>query len=302
MWRRRAGTTLVAMLGIVVALGLAEVGLRVVGFGDPVLYDNRAAWGYRPLPDQTRRRFGGARVHVNGLGTRGPDVGREPRDGARRVLFLGDSVTFGGTYVDDDALFSAVAAAAQHVPVEPLDAGVNAWGFENVLGLVQATGGFASDVWVLTALEDDFRREKTHIGEVPYFNVAPKTALAEVAVLAAYQLLGRYRVPKPENDIVALGRRNLSTVAAIVAAARTAGAKILLVWHPYEGALRWGQPEPNRAPYLAIDADARLDLHEAYGRASAPLYVDGMHLSVEGHRVAGEAIGTALAPILASLR
>ncbi len=302
MWRRRAGTTVVAMVGIALALGLAEVGLRVVGFGDPVLYDNRAAWGYRPLPDQTRRRFGGARVHVNALGTRGPDVGRTPRDGARRVLFLGDSVTFGGTYVDDAALFSAVAAAAQHVPVEPLNAGVNGWGFENVLGLVQATGGFASDVWVLTALEDDFRREKTHIGEVPYVNVAPATALAEVAALGGYRLLGRYRVPKPEEDLVALGRRNLSTVAAIVAAAHTAGARILLVWHPYEGALRWGQPEPHRAPYLAIDADARLDLHDAYGRATASLYVDGMHLTVEGHRVAGEAIGMALAPMLASPR
>ena len=42
-----------------------------------------------------------------------------------------------------------------------------------------------------------------------------------------------------------------------------------------------------------------VDLHAAYAGATIPLYVDGMHLSVEGHRVAGEAIGAALAEMLA---
>lgn len=288
---------LLATAGLALAFAAGELALRALGLGDPVLYDNRAAWGYRPLPDQTRGRRG-VRVHVNALGARGPDVTLARRPGVRRVLFLGDSVTFGGTYVDDADLFSAVAAAAQRVPTEPLNTGVNAWGFENVRGLVDATGGFASDVWVLTALEDDFRRAKTDIGEVPYFNVAPSTAWAELAVLGAYRLLGRYRVPKPPEDLAALGRRNLQTVQAIVAAGRTAGAKVLLVWHPYEGALRWGQPEPHRAPYLGLDADARLDLHAAYGAAGGALYVDGMHLTVEGHRVAGAAIGAALATLI----
>lgn len=297
MWRRGAGIAALVTLGLVLAFAAGELVLRAVGLGAPVLYDNRAAWGYRPLPDQTIERRG-TRVHLNALGTRGPDVAAERTPGTRRVLFLGDSVTFGGTYVDDAALFSAIAAAAQSTPTEPLNAGVNAWGFANVLGLVHATGGWHSDVWVLTALEDDFRRGKTTIGEVPYFNVAPATAWAELAVHGAYRLLGRYRVPKPEEDLVAMGRENLGVVQAIVAAARTAGAKVLLVWHPYEGALRWNQPEPHRAPFLALDADARLDLHDAYARAGGALYIDGMHLTADGHRVAGEAIGAALVPLL----
>jgi hypothetical protein len=297
MWRKGAGTAALVMLGVIFALAAGEVGLRALGLGEPLLYDNRAAWGYRPLPDQTRERRG-VHVHVNALGTRGPDVASGHTPGVKRVLFLGDSVTFGGTYVDDADLFSTIAAKAQHVPTEALNAGVNAWGLPNVLGLVDATGGFQSDVWVLTALEDDFRRQKTSIGEVPYFNVAPSTAWAEVWVFGAYRLLERYRVPKPEEDLVALGRQNLGVVQAIVAAARTANAKVLLVWHPYEGALRMSQPEPHRAPYLALAADARLDLHDAYAKAPGTLYVDGMHLTTEGHRVAGEAIGAALVPLL----
>jgi hypothetical protein len=51
-----------ALAAAVVTLAAAEAALRLAGFGHPVLFDNRAAYGYRPLPDQTRRRPFGARV------------------------------------------------------------------------------------------------------------------------------------------------------------------------------------------------------------------------------------------------
>ncbi|MGH7895937.1 MAG: hypothetical protein ACREQL_14790, partial [Candidatus Binatia bacterium] len=165
--------------GGVAALAVGEIGLRALGLGDPVLYDNRLAYGYRPQPEQTRRRLGGARVHVNALGARGPDLAPTRPPGVTRLLFLGDSVTWGGSYVDDDALFAAVAAHVLETSgprVEWLDAAVNGWGPQNILGLIGESGGFDSQVWIVTALEDDFRREKTHVGEVPYMNVAPRTA------------------------------------------------------------------------------------------------------------------------------
>src|SRR5437764_15208528 len=90
-----------AVLGLAGLAGLGEAVLRLAGFGHPILYDNRAAYGYRPLPDQTRRRFGGARVHVNHLGLRGADVTPERPPGALRLLLLGDSGPRGGTHVDD---------------------------------------------------------------------------------------------------------------------------------------------------------------------------------------------------------
>ena len=163
----RPAVALVIGLALVVVAG--ELVLRALGLGRPILYDNRLAWGYRPLPSQTQSRWRGARVHVNALGVRGPDVGATRAPGATRLLFLGDSVTWGGSYVDDDALFAAVAArrlARDGRAVEWLDAGVNAWGPENALGFVRETGGFDSSVWIVVGLADDFRREKTHAGGV----------------------------------------------------------------------------------------------------------------------------------------
>jgi hypothetical protein len=288
-----------AVLGIALALAAGEVASRAIGFGDPILYDNRVAYGYRPLPNQESRRFGGTRVYVNALGVRGPDVAAARPADTARILFLGDSVTWGGTYVDDDALFAAIAARRLGASrrVEWLDAGVNAWGPENVLGLVRETRGFDSSVWVVVGLEDDLRREKTHIGETPYFMAPPRTALEELLVLGAYRLLGRYKRAKPAADLERLAETNLGHYAAILDEARTAGARALLVWHPTADALA-RDDDPHRAQFLALAAAhgaTSLDLTTAYRAAGGAVYVDGMHLDTGGHRVAGEAIAEVLA-------
>lgn len=305
MGTRRWATALLALGGLVVALALAEIGLRVLGLGDPVLYDNRVAWGYRPLPNQTHRRLGGATIRINAVGTRGADVALPRPQGTTRLLFLGDSVTYGGSYVDESQLFSQVAAdvlTRAGVPrVEALNAGVNAWGPRNMLGLVGATDGFDSSVWIVTALEDDFRRERTRIGEVPYFNVAPRFAFEELLVLVSYRVLGWYRVQRPAADLAMLAQENLAAYEGLVEAARGRDARVLLVWHPTVDALRGGE-QPQHAPFTAM-AKARdvplLDLADAYRAAGGDPYVDGMHLSVAGHRVAGEAIGAALRSVVA---
>jgi hypothetical protein len=291
-----------ALAATVVTLAAAEAVLRLAGFGHPVLYDNRAAYGYRPLPDQTRRRLFGARVTVNREGFRGPDAPA----GALRLLFLGDSVTWGGSYVDDTELFAAVAAerVARRLPgrspaVAALDAGVNAWGPQNILGLVGEHGGFQSPLWILTLVDDDFRREKTHVGEVPYFNASPATALEELLVLGAYRVLGAYKREKPDADRERIARDNLDACRAIYGAARAEGARVLVVWHPTEAAVA-GEPERYHARLFDEARTAgveTLDLTPAY-RGATGLYVDGLHLSVAGHRVAGTAIGDRLTTML----
>jgi lysophospholipase L1-like esterase len=244
-------------------------------------------------------RWRGARVRVNALGVRGPDVAAVRPPDTTRLLFLGDSVTWGGSYVDDDALFAAVAArrlAGHGRRVEWLDAGVNGWGPANVLGLVRDTGGFDSTVWVVTGLADDFRREKTHAGEVPYFQLAPATAWEELLALGAYRLLGAYKRPKPDADLARLADENVERFAALARLGRDAGVRVLLVWHPTVDALETGI-DPLRDRFLALAAPAgaaAIDLTHAYRAAGGRVYLDGMHLDAAGHRVAGEAIGDAL--------
>jgi hypothetical protein len=299
------GTRVGLLVGaaVIVSVVGAELGLRLVGLGHPILYDNRATYGYRPRPDQTRRRLFGARVHVNGLGLRGPDWNGD----GLGVLFLGDSVTWGGSYVDDHDLFAAVAlrTLAERLPgrlppLVPLDAGVNGWGPQNVRALLDEDRGFGSPLWVLTLVDDDFRREKTRIGEVPYFNRPPATAFSELLVLGSYAVLTRFKEPKPPADLERIAAENLQACRDIFRLAGGVGARLLLVWHPTSAEVA-GEPEVHKARLLqaaAADGVPVLDLTAAY-EGERGLYVDGLHLSVTGHRVAGVAIGERLATMLA---
>jgi lysophospholipase L1-like esterase len=309
MWRRVAllvASTLASLLAV-------EAGLRLVGLGTPVLYENRAACGYRPRPDQTRRRIGGATVHVNHLGLRGPDVAATPPPGALRLLFLGDSVTWGGSYIDDRDLFATVAGervrqrlSGRFAAVEALDAGVNAWGPENVLGLLRESGGFASHVWVWILLDDDFVREKTHFGEVPYFAVAPWSAWEELLVLASYKIVTRYKGAKPAADAEAIATRNLAVCREAAALARSVGARLVLAWHPAASELAGGAAR--HAPALRDLAMSEgipfVDLGPSYRRTREPaeLYVDGMHLTRAGHRVVGEALAEQVIALVGNAR
>ena len=309
---RRGGALLAVAFGTVAALALGEAVLRLVGLGHPILYDNRVAYGYRPLPDQSARRLWGARVHIDALGVRGPDVGATRPPGVLRVLFLGDSVTYGGSYVDDDDIFPAVAARAlterlhgRFTAVASLDAGVNAWGPQNILGLLDAfPAAFDSTIWVVTLLDDDFGREKTRIGEVPYFNRAPRSAWEELLVFGAYRVLSAYKDPKPPEDRARIAAQNLDACRTIAARAHAANAILLLVWHPVAPALA-GAPEQYRQPIFDLASMSNvpsLDLTAAYRSAPAGtrLYSDGMHLAPAGHVAAGHAIADRLAALLAA--
>jgi hypothetical protein len=70
-----------------------------------------------------------------------------------------------------------------------------------------------------------------------------------------------------------------------------------MVWHPTADALASGS-DPHRDAFLRLATPAgaaALDLTPVYRAAGGTVYADGMHLDVAGHRVAGQAIGAALA-------
>jgi lysophospholipase L1-like esterase len=129
---RRAFALLAAAVGIVLAVVVAEISLRLfarVGLdyeAESLQYFTTAieyAWQELPptpppqLPaglDLDGRLFwhkrgidvaiGDFRVRTNAFGCRGPEIGEAKPDGVRRILMLGDSVAFGWG-VDDDVTF-----------------------------------------------------------------------------------------------------------------------------------------------------------------------------------------------------
>ena len=128
---------------------------RYLGLGEPVIYDSHALWGYSPRENRQYKRFDGDIVTINNVGVRGLEQWRD--DGAN-ILFLGDSVTYGGSFIDDNQTFSTLTCA--DIPNWSChNAGVNAYGILNMVARSRYDSRInTAPVRVFTFISGDFDR------------------------------------------------------------------------------------------------------------------------------------------------
>ena len=158
---------------------------KILGLGNPVIYVSSQLYGYRPLPGKEYSRFGAARIQFNNLSLRAETDWDENIED--KILFLGDSVTYGGSYIDNSELFSFLAVKSLGGDYISGNAGVNAWGVENVFGLVVDTNFTPAKTYVTTFLENDFYRGLVRMQGLPYFNKDPKFAFEELWYYFCYK-------------------------------------------------------------------------------------------------------------------
>ena len=113
-----------------IALFFTELYLKKIGLGDPVRYDSNILYGYAPKINQSKNRFENSKVTINESGLR--SIKNWKLSKKKKIVFLGDSVTYAGSYIDDKDTFV-------HKVCEKLteficgNAGVNAYGINNIV-------------------------------------------------------------------------------------------------------------------------------------------------------------------------
>lgn len=123
----------------VLCIAVAEIVLRLAGFGNLEIYQPDAKLYWRLKPDQDCfTKIDHKPVHINSHGTRGPEFSAEKPAGTFRILSLGDSRTFGWglsqteTYSDEfGRLWQNHIGNAKRVEV--INGGVNAWSYPQML-------------------------------------------------------------------------------------------------------------------------------------------------------------------------
>jgi hypothetical protein len=184
---RRVGGLLHLFSFGVLGLVLAEVGLRLAGFGSPILYLNDDLIGYMPVPSQRQIRSGGV-VEINRFGMRAPDYSLAKHPHTIRILMLGDSTLYGGSYVDQSQLYARLLerelkTALAPVNVEVWNMGVNGWGPYHKLGYVEKYGTFKADMAIICLPIGDIYRTKYGAepgGPLNLASAPPKLALSEI--------------------------------------------------------------------------------------------------------------------------
>ncbi len=128
--RRAAPLVLLSVLALLVPLVLLDLGLRPFVEPKTTLFVPDPELGWRARPG-ARAEWGHVRVAINAKGLRGPEVGWTKPPGVFRVLYLGDSVTFGyGLERVEDTYPYLVGVDLKRrlgTPVETVNSGVGGW-------------------------------------------------------------------------------------------------------------------------------------------------------------------------------
>ena len=278
-------------------LVIAELGARKLGLGHPPLYVHDPASMYALKPSQDLLRFG-RHIHINKWGMRSDELSDAPRAGISRVLFIGDSVTWGGAQTDQKQTIPYLVGAKVG-NLETLNPSCGGWAPANELGWLSEHGIFGSKVVVLIYNDGDLFQPKTpdivglHSG---YPGHNPLSAVQEGVM--RYLLRLNQNDPgtgqdQPNLHEAALIRRVIQSEIDVV---RKAGAKVVV----FESKL---DPIAN-LPDPAIEARAELKkMVEGQGIPflTADLrhadYYNAYHPNPKGN----EAIATVIAPVVTLL-
>jgi lysophospholipase L1-like esterase len=293
-------------LGVIAAitLGILEAILRMMGLTQPILYANDDHAGYRMKPDQQVTYLGNT-IAINRWGARDARDFEANSQGVQRTVVLGDSVTWGGIREKQEHLFTSVLEAA--LPgSEVINCGVNGYSVTQMVELYEYhLSALKPDRVVLFAIPRDFTRPPISklTGEgVAFPQHPPRSAVHAAFALVRHLAAERFdwewlRSPSaaaPE-DATATAEdsfaRNLDSLTKLL---ETAGReRLLVVLLPTLP----GSPDADKMDRFVAELRNRdVPFENLADRATLRPedFVDGVHLTTDGHRI----VGTALAEIL----
>ncbi len=278
-----------------------------MGLGTPVIYQANPFYGYRPAPNQEITRFRNAKIKINNLGLRANKDWDNNVKG--KVLFLGDSVTYGGSYIDNTQLFSNLA-------VEDIEdyksgnAGVNGWGVEAIYGLVVESDFIPAEIYVTVLIEGDFYRQLSGIRGLPFWCRKPSFAIEEL-FFHYLTLFNNNRYQSwdsfygDEKIVHQLIEKSVIKLKQMDAYLKSKGFVHLIYISPEalhlfhnkekdQTVLQYLTKHQLNVTYL-VDRLKLLDLPED---TAEQIYYDGGHLDVAGHQLWGKLINEDLKQIV----
>lgn len=294
------------LFSVVGLVGLEWLAGSFFGLGKPVIYEAHPVYGYRPEPNQLVSRKQHDEVKINNLGLRALrdwDI-TQPQ---HKVLFLGDSVTYGGSYISNDQLFSTLAVSP-FAGFESGNAGVNGWGVNNVCALVKEMQFLPADIYVSVFPEGDFYRGLMRIGGQPFWTIKPRFALQELFHYFVYKIQLRQMpathfydmTPNQRTHIASIAVKNLKSLDEYL---KSQGKIHLIYISPSRKEVLGEQPIDTALKQLFVENQLNViylkDRLAHIPPAKIQQYFhDEIHLSIAGHQQWGNMIQSDLTQVI----
>lgn len=180
--KRHLIAILCSLLSIGTGILIVELLSKLLGLGTPLLYEEDHLVGFRPRPNQMISRKQNTMVTINHEGFR---VSREQEiTDDIPIVFVGDSVTFGGTSIDDRQIFSHILC--QQLKLKGcINGAVNGWGTPNMGRLISNLSLYTKrpiKQVILVILPGDDERNLAQLKGSPFWSNYPllKSGLIEL--------------------------------------------------------------------------------------------------------------------------
>ena len=296
-WIRRVWLSLALAILLLACL---EGFLRfVLGLGNPIVVAPDAACEYILKPNQDVHRFF-SNTQTNRYGMRSANIADSPSPGTLRILFVGDSLTYGTSRVDQQQIFTEVVHRdlpdSIHQPVEVLNASAGNWAIDNELSWVRSRGIFHADIVLLVVNNDDLTQPRATIAQFAEAmpEEKPSSALAE-----AYLRWVRPHISPSKKDSPSLASdstiqvENLKDLTAMHQLVTSQGGRFALVFVPFAQDVSGESLAAETAfrNWAATDGVPFFDLTpDESSETPGSITLDGKHLSVRGHGMVAAAI------------
>ncbi len=170
------------LFGIVIGAGVAEIGLRIIGFSYPEFYQVDASRGYalRPGVEGWYRKEGVAYIRVNSDGLRDREHAVAKPAGTVRIAVLGDSYPEALSVSDTEAFWSVMEGKLRECnafggrQIEVINFGVSGYGTaQELLTLRERVWKYSPDIVMLTITTNNDITDNSRVlkktDEIPYF-------------------------------------------------------------------------------------------------------------------------------------
>ena len=234
-------------------------------------------------------------VTIDSHGLRAPQDWSTPAD--LRLLFIGDSITWGGTSIDDKQTFAYRCGqeimSKTDLTVVTGNAGVNAYGTDNMAQRLRYMNIDNEDIIVVTLIASDTTRGLADLRATYFFSrqlPGPFCAVWEATTFVLYKIVSKMRLDpnkkQPDDNDLQVARDSLSRLFAVLQEKRDNGKQVLLVLSPARDELNGKESNFTRQvrDMLATSGFDFLDMHVAgVDQLNATMYIDHLHLDVSGH-------------------
>lgn len=300
--RARLAFVPLVLLGLLLA-GATELGLRIIGYGTPILYVQDPEIGYYPGPNQ-KVRYPGRVISINAQSMRAPAISPKKAAGKLRILMIGDS-TLAGTKVGNEELYSSVLEKKLNElsggpTFEVLNMGVNAWGPHHERAFLQKFGNFDADLVVICGPVANCFRPRYGMERLPFspVNSPPRLAIEQVA----YELIWRFRestlgappwaLEGPYQD--AQARQGTAAYVEMAKKLQAEGVEVVMEMLPGRQATLTAVEDPFSArffePIRKQMEEIGVPIHCAGAifegeKDTSKIYHDGVHFDTLGHEL-----------------